>query len=156
MIEEIEGILERHREYYKELLETKEAITMKEKNQEEFIERYTSSVLRIRKGKEKVRTTREEIQRSISELKLKKCHDAGGWRYEIISLGGEEMIKSLEMIFNEIEEIKCIPNQWNEMIIKSIHKQGKIQDMTNKRGIFLTNVVGKTYEKVLKIGTKNS
>ena len=96
--------MERHREYYKELLETKEAVTKKEKNQEEFIERCTASVLRIGKGKEE--TTREEIQRSISELKLKKCPDAGGWRNEIIKEGGREMEDSLLKMFNKFEKEK--------------------------------------------------
>ena len=55
--------------------------------------------------------------------------------------GGEEMQDCLHTLFNEMEREKCIPSEWKEMIIKSLHKQGIMANMKNKRGIFLTNVV---------------
>ena len=36
------------------------------------------------------------------------------------------------------------------MIIKSLHKKGDVLEMDYKRGIFLTNVISKLYEKVVK------
>ena len=41
-----------------------------------------------------------------------------------------------------------IPIQWNQIIIRSIHKKGPKEDLANQRGIFLTNIVSKVYEKV--------
>ena len=60
------------------------------------------------------------------------------------------MIRSLHLIFTEMEVGKFVPKDWNSMIIKSVHKKGPLQDMNKKRGLFLTNVISKIYEKVLK------
>ena len=42
-----------------------------------------------------------------------------------------------------------IPNQWLYMLIKSIHKKGEKEDLLNKRGLFLTNVISKVFETVV-------
>ena len=39
------------------------------------------------------------------------------------------------------------------MRIKSIHKKAQTLLMDNKRGLFLTNILGKLYEKVLDLMT---
>ena len=49
---------------------------------------------------------------------------------------------------NRVKETYEIPEQWNSMMIKSIDKQGKKEDLKNKRGLFLTNVVSKVFEKI--------
>lgn len=59
------------------------------------------------------------------------------------------MIKSLTKMFNLIREKEEIPTQWQKMNIKSIHKKGSKEDLNNKRGLFLTNIISKTFEKLL-------
>ena len=39
-----------------------------------------------------------------------------------------------------------IPTKWNKMLIKSIHKKGEKDN--NERGLFLTNIISKVFEKV--------
>ena len=72
------------------------------------------------------------------------------WKNELAIHGGQEMIKSLTKIFqivtNRLEGLE----QWNIMSIKSIHNKGPKMKMPNKRGLFLTNVVGKIFERVIK------
>ena len=69
---------------------------------------------------------------------------------EIMKNGGFEMIKSLTLIFNRIIKEKKIPEQWENMKIKSIYKnKGARDEIKNRRGIFLTSTVSKLFEKVL-------
>ncbi len=64
--------------------------------------------------------------------------------------GGEEMVKSVWLLFKEILSKMEIPNQWEEVRVKSIYKnKGKKSEMKNRRGIFLTSVLGKLLEKVI-------
>ena len=71
--------------------------------------------------------------------------------------GGDEMVNSITYyMFREISVTQQIPNQWKTMRIKSIHKKGSKLLMDNKRGLFLTNILNKLYEKVLdKLTTEN-
>ena len=65
--------------------------------------------------------------------------------------GGNEVIKSLVKMFNEIINTKQIPKQWKMMTIKSIYKgAGSIFEMTNRRGLFMTNIISKIFERVIK------
>ena len=50
------------------------------------------------------------------------------------------MKKSIRKLTNQILETYTISNQWNKMIINSIHKKGDKKKLKNKRGLFLTNV----------------
>ena len=63
--------------------------------------------------------------------------------------GGEEMVKSLMKIFNKIMIEEKTPEEWEEMIVKSVHKKGKREDIKNRRGLFLTNIISKVFEKAL-------
>ena len=67
--------------------------------------------------------------------------------------GGDEMVNSITYMFREISVTQQIPNQWKTMRIKSIHKKGSKLLMDNKRGLFLTNILSKLYEKVLDLLT---
>ena len=61
--------------------------------------------------------------------------------------GGDEMIKSLEIVNLKIEQEK--------IIIEPVDKKGNGKDISKRwRGLFLVNIVSKAYEKVKK-KTKN-
>ena len=55
--------------------------------------------------------SREEIKKGIKSLKCKKAADKNGWKNEMIKEGGEEMEKSLEIIFNKIMEELEVPKE---------------------------------------------
>ena len=63
------------------------------------------------------------------------------------------MVNSITYMFREISVTQQIPNQRKTMRIKSIHKKGSKLLMDNKRGLFLTNILSKLYEKVLDLLT---
>ena len=53
-----------------------------------------------------------------------------------------------EKILKEIE----IPEEWEKVTVKSIYKnKGKRDEMKNRRGIFLTNILSKAMEKAMMI-----
>ena len=67
------------------------------------------------------------------------------------------MEKSLTIIFNKVMTEMKIPKEWEQMMIKSIYKnKGAKTEIKNRRGLFLTSVVGKLFEKVLMQKTKES
>ena len=64
--------------------------------------------------------------------------------------GGEEMIEAVTNMFNEIQSKGELPSKWTQMKIKSIHKKGAKGILSNKRGLFLTNIMSKLFERVIK------
>ena len=86
-------------------------------------------------------------------MKRRKAADEEKWTNEMILEGGDEMVNSITYMFREISVTQQIPNQWKTMRIKSIHKKVSNLLMDNKRGLFLTNILSKLYEKVLDLLT---
>jgi hypothetical protein len=150
VLEEPEEIKGRYLEHFEELLKPVKASDEIERRQEKVIETVFKERMDQAKDQDVTYTTDSEIKTGIKLLKRKKCKDGSGWNNEIILNGGEEMIKSLRKIFNEIERQRMVPTQWNEVIIKAINKPGSVLEMANKRGLFLTDIISKLYEKILK------
>ena len=69
---------------------------------------------------------------------------------EYLIYGGDDITKTLKHIFNELMRKGTVPKRWKQMKIKSIYKnRGERTKMKNQRGIFLTNIVSKVFERVL-------
>ena len=72
-----------------------------------------------------------------TKLKRKKAQDRMGWKNEFILEGGEEMVKSLQKLFNRMSEENIIPKEWENMDIETIYKnKGSRIEVTNRRGLF--------------------
>ena len=154
-VESRKGILEIYQEFYSNLFKTKEAKTKEEEEIEEGIQ------IRLKRIEEKANKQKpldvkiEEVEQTIKKLKLKKALDEEGWRNEMIKMGGREMVISIWMMFNKIFKDGIIPEQWEAMKIKSIYKnKGSKKEVTNRRGIFLTSVLSKLFEKILLLNTE--
>ena len=144
--EEIKGI---YKEFYKRLFE-KPKREEKEKEVETEVNKKIEEIKVRAKTQDQLKVTQRGITEVIRNLKRKKAKDNEGWINELIIEGGEEMNKSLEIMFNRILRDLEIPKKWEEMKIKSIYKnQGSNMDMKNRRGIFLTSVIGKVFEKTV-------
>ena len=88
----------------------------------------------------------------IRRIKNKKAVDRLSWKAGWIKEGGEEMVKSLCILFNRIRTENQIPIQWQLTTVKSIYKGGVKENIQeNQREIFLVNIVSKIYESALKI-----
>ena len=104
-----------------------------------------------RQGDKKERITETIIRKEIRRMKNKKAPDRLGWKAEWIK-GGEEMVKSLYILFNRIKTENQISIQWQSTTVESIHKGGVKENIQeNQRGIFPVNTVPKIYESALKI-----
>ena len=57
------------------------------------------------------------------------------------------MIYSLFRIFKIIDKEMVVPEEWNRMAIRTLNKKGSKLVMGNKRGLFLTNIISKVYER---------
>ena len=91
------------------------------------------------------------VKKAISTMKKRKAGDKVGWKAEWLIEGGDEIIKSLEILYNRIEQEKIIPKQWKRFIIKSVDKKGSGEKLSkNQRGLFLVNIMPKMYEKIKK------
>ena len=147
-----EDIINEYEKHYKNLLKTKESTTT-----EEFVAE-TNVNMRfdlIRRRQEHTtgssNITKDIVRKAIKGITLRKAADSGGWKGEWIKLGGKVMLESLTKMFRKIEEQKEIPSQWEEVVIQSIQKKKGTTLEETERGIFLTNIVSKTYERVKKI-----
>ena len=94
--------------------------------------------------------TEEDIITAKKRLKKRKAGDSANWRNELIIEGGSEMDKSLMKMSNEILKQDETPKLWEQMKLISTHKKGLKELLTNKRGLFLTNILSKFFEKVVE------
>ena len=89
------------------------------------------------------------VKKAIAKLKNKRASDKLGWRAEWLKEGGEEIVKSLSILFNRIEREQRTLIQWRQTTIKSIYKGGNKANISeSQRGIFLINIISKVYELV--------
>ena len=123
IIEDPEKIRERYLEHFGDILKNVPAETEAEKAQENFIEEAFSRITSLSENKETRFTTMEEIQAAVKEMKRKKCKDKTGWNNEIVLETGEEMLECLLALINKMEEKREVPNDWNEVKVKTIGKK---------------------------------
>ena len=143
-----QGILGSYRTHYQNLLRIKVGKAELEKTTETMVEKQFK-VLSMRETEfHRKEITKEIVKKAIKIMRNKRAPDRRGWRAEWLKNGGEEIEDSLVKLFNRMERENTIPLQWNEILIRSIHKKGPKEDLANQRGIFLTNIVSKVYEKV--------
>ena len=95
--------------------------------------------------------TLPEVMQVIEELKRGKTPGYDGINAELLLEAGEGLLVPLVKIFNVIRVSKAIPKQWNNVLISLIYKnKGSKKELVNYRGIFLTVVVSKVFESLLK------
>ena len=137
------------------VLGTKECKSEEKCHAEEVVDIIVESLTNIAKKRKPHITKFEDVKDVIKSLKKKKAKDLSAWKNSMIKAGGNEMIKSVTNIVNEVDSQMLIPFEWKQMEIKSIHKKGCKMDLNNKRGLFLTSNLSKVYEKLVKKGIKN-
>ena len=150
MEEDSEKIKEIFENFYLDLFRTGKARSHEEEIAEKEVESLFKQYELIAKNTKYTPITTEELQSTIKQLKKKKAGDTKMFKNEMLQWGGRDLIESMKNIFNKIMEEQEIPKPWNSMIIKSIYKKkGDRAEMKNRRGLFLTNIISKLFEKVL-------
>ena len=154
ILEDEDSIKQRYQEFYTDLLQTPVSETLEGKQREIEINETFESILKIANYQDKRTIDIQNIIDAVKQLKRRKAGDRDGWQNEMILEGGTEMNYSILHMFNQILEDQKIPSQWKEMTIKSIHKKGSKLLMENRRGLFLTNILSKLFERVLENVTR--
>ena len=85
------------------------------------------------------------VKKAIAKLKNKRASDRLRWRAEQLKKGGEEIVKSLSILFNRIEREQRTLIQWRQTAIKSIYKGGNKGNISeSQRGIVSVNIIFKS------------
>ena len=148
LMESRQDILGAYLTHYQNLLRTKDGKTELEKTTETMVEKQFKALSMRETECHRNVITKEIVKKAIKMMRNKRAPDRRGWRAEWIQNGGEEIENSPVKLFIRMERENTTPIQWNQIIIRSIHKKGPKEDLANQRGIFLTNIVSKVYEKV--------
>ena len=153
-----EKILEIYQRFYEKLLTGKEMTTEAGKKIEEMIDRYIELLVKMADRSRMKPFSEDEYQEMKKKLKPRKAPDTQGWRYELIKHAGKDLEESTLTMINELTSNNFVAKEWEEMIIKAIGKgqgKGDTKTMGNKRGLFLTNIISKVIEKLIKNRTKS-
>ena len=139
-----------YRAFYEELLKEKE-IAEEGKELQKSVDQFIAIVERMAARETIEVFSEEEYENVIKELKKRKAPDKDGWRYEMVIYAGEDLRKSILKMINKLTERYTVPKEWRDMIIKSISKgKGDLRSMDSRRGLFLTNIISKIVEKLIK------
>ena len=93
--------------------------------------------------------TEEEVKKAIKKIRRGKAAGVDGVVNEILKYAGEEMSRSLWLLFNTMFDEEKIPIDWARGLIVPIFKDGDKHVAENYRGITLLSVVGKLYTVIL-------
>ena len=149
---DIEKIKEVFTNFYTELFKPNKTENTQEEKQAEEIRNIMfegiSHLAKLEEEQEEIDI--HEIKQNILRVKKKNTCDSQGWSNKILLNSGNDIQNSLQFILNEIDKSGGIPEEWKEVIIKSISKgkQGINTDVEKRRGLFITNVISKLYEKI--------
>ena len=151
LVTEREEILTCYEKYFEDLLTTTNKRTEEERESQivKAVEEKFNKIMEEGRKQEPKKTDIETVTRVVKGLKRKKARDNDGWNNEVMIDGGDEMVDSLIKMTDMVQEKAEIPKSWKEMTIKSTHKKGEKESLTNKRGLFLTNVVSKAFETII-------
>ena len=93
--------------------------------------------------------TVKELEDVTKDLKDGKCAGSDNIPPEVYKMMSNGMKAYIVDIMNEVKEQLVIPSQWQETLITTIFKnKGSRKYLKNYRGIFLTQIISKLYEKI--------
>jgi hypothetical protein len=92
----------------------------------------------------------DEVKSIISQLKSKKCPGHDKITNELIKAGGESLINTLTVLFNQIRATGKIPPAWKYSDIIIIAKKGNRHKIENYRPITLRLVIAKIFSKLIQ------
>ena len=95
--------------------------------------------------------TKEELCKIIQSLSKNKAPGEDQITAEILQASGNSLIESLLDLYNHMKNTFVAPHKWEYVIISTIYKKkGSKKLLVNYRGIFLTSLLCKIFEKLIK------
>ena len=144
-------ILDVHKNHYQKLLTRREMENTTGKEIETLVNKYIEILKENATNKGIKPFSAEEFYEVKKTLKNGKAADMTWWKYEYIKCAGQDLEQSFLHMINELAQSHTIPKAWTDMKIKSISKgKGDLQSMNSQRGIFLTAILSKIMEKMIK------
>lgn len=141
-----EEIVERWKEHFEGMLNEEKC--NKERQREHEME--TSQMEEIIPA-----PTLEEIKNIIMKLKNGKSSGENGVNSELIKYGGEELMKKIHTLIEEIWEKEVMPKSWETVVLIPIYKKGSKEECSNYRGIALLDTAYKIMAKHIQIKLKD-
>ena len=93
--------------------------------------------------------TQEEIRRAIKQLKNGRSGGPDKFLNEFFATGIDSLSPFLLVLFNKIFDTGYFPESWSKGYIVPLHKKGKLDDVSNFRGITLLSALGKIFTRIL-------
>ena len=95
--------------------------------------------------------SKEEMTDAIKKLKAGISPDFYDMHTEVIIHAGDGILDPLLQVFNIIKSTREIPEKWQNVLVTMIYKnKGSHMDLEKYRGIFLTVIISKVFELMLK------
>ena len=95
--------------------------------------------------------TMDELIEIIKNLANKKAPGLDGITTELLKAAGDGLLQAVLDLFNYMKNNVVVPHQWEQVVITTIYKgKGKKKELVNYRGIFLTSVLCKIFEKLIQ------
>ena len=99
--------------------------------------------------------TMEQISKAISKMKCGKAAGPSGIIAEMLKASGEEGVRLLRQLGEDVFSNGVIPKEWEESIILNLYKgKGDALDRGNYRGLKLTEQVMKVLEGVVETAVR--
>ena len=77
----------------------------------------------------------QDLKRAIKLMKVNKATDESGMIAEYIKALGEQDLKNLRVLMNDVLSGESIPNEWKESRVGLVHKGGSKKEVSNYRPI---------------------
>ena len=101
--------------------------------------------------------TIEELRDGIKKMKTGTSPDFYNMYADILAKTGPGALQSLLQVLNIIKTTHIVPGEWRHVLITMIYKnKGSHLDLEKYRGIFLTVIVSKLFERLLQSRMKDS
>ena len=99
--------------------------------------------------------TSTELANVLKHLKEGKSSGPDQRPAEIYIHGGKSFHTLLLIVINRLKNSQMTPRQWEMMTITTLYKgKGSKKDLVNQRGIFLTQVICKIWERLIMMRTE--
>ena len=140
IITEPERVMERWKEYFKELLNV----------EEEEIGGPVEYFQGIDTEEIYENITAEEVRAAIQQMKSGKAVGVDGIPVELLEAAGPPAVEAIQKLCDEAYRTEKIPEEWQQGVICPIYKKGNSLVCGNHRGITLLPHTAKVYSRILE------
>ena len=95
--------------------------------------------------------TTQEVRKEMNSFQKGKASGPDHYPPDILPNASEPLVENLTTVLNTIKDSLTVPEEWYNMLITTIYKgKGRFKKLRSYRGIFLTSVLSKLMEKLIK------